>query len=352
MRIVQLQRPLQALAAGSIRPSLTFTLPLRPGQPQLTQPRLRDGNAAVEGRRYAAVKSQGAYKLRPRKTIPKKLGAKRTGDQYVIPGNIIYKQRGTIWHPGENTILGRDHTIHAAVSGYVKYYRDPLRHPTRQYIGVAFKREDKLPYPPHAVRKRRLGFVAVPRKEPEAAELLSPSGIPRRVVRKDWEMTILPPASEAGASDAAAPAGGAAAPAAESSDAAPAQAGDRPSRARRARSVHPFGLVQQRWREVRGTRVLHLNKDYSYAEGNSSLGRLVGKSMYIAPWKIGGRKGRLRKRRRLRQMELERRKKEFEMTRRMLAERKEASRGGAKKQKQQQGGGGGKKEKRKKAAKA
>lgn len=38
-----------------------------------------NGNAAVEGRRYASVKSQGAYKLRSNKTIPKKLGAKKTG---------------------------------------------------------------------------------------------------------------------------------------------------------------------------------------------------------------------------------------------------------------------------------
>jgi hypothetical protein len=36
-------------------------------------------NAAVEGRRYATVKAQGAYKLKDKKTIPKKLGAKKTG---------------------------------------------------------------------------------------------------------------------------------------------------------------------------------------------------------------------------------------------------------------------------------
>src|SRR5687768_12904031 len=59
-------------------------------------------------------------------------------DQFVIPGNILYKQRGTLWWPGENCIMGRDHTIHAMATGYVKYYRDPARHPDRKYIGVVF----------------------------------------------------------------------------------------------------------------------------------------------------------------------------------------------------------------------
>ena len=69
-----------------------------------------------------------------------------------------------MWHPGENALKGRDHTIHAAVEGYVKYYRDPQLHPTRQYIGVAFNRDDTLPYPKDAPRRRKLGMVAVTRK--------------------------------------------------------------------------------------------------------------------------------------------------------------------------------------------
>lgn len=79
--------------------------------------------------------------------------------------------------------MGRDHTIHAMASGYVKYYRDPHRHPDRKYIGVVFDKVDTLPYPVHAERKRRLGMTAhaiVPRvPEPQ----LSPSGIPTQVVR-------------------------------------------------------------------------------------------------------------------------------------------------------------------------
>lgn len=56
--------------------------------------------------------------------------------------------------------MGRDHTIFALEHGYVKYYKDPLKHPTRQYIGVAFDREDKLPYARTAIRKRKLNMSA------------------------------------------------------------------------------------------------------------------------------------------------------------------------------------------------
>ncbi|KAL3295705.1 ribosomal protein L27 [Colletotrichum asianum] len=140
-------------------------------------------NALVAGRRYASVKSQGAYKLQPKRTIPKKLGAKRTGDQYVIPGNIIYKQRGSLWWPGENCIMGRDHTIHAMASGYVKYYRDPARHPDRKYIGVVFNKDDVLPYPTHAERKRKLNMAAHPISKPVETPAVSASGIPTQIVR-------------------------------------------------------------------------------------------------------------------------------------------------------------------------
>jgi large subunit ribosomal protein L27 len=80
----------------------------------------------------------------------------------VIPGNIIFRQRGTAWFPGENCKFGRDHCIFANESGYVRYYRDPLKHPKRQYIGVALEKDHTLPYPPHAARRRRLNMVAVP----------------------------------------------------------------------------------------------------------------------------------------------------------------------------------------------
>ncbi|KAF2845131.1 hypothetical protein T440DRAFT_435266 [Plenodomus tracheiphilus IPT5] len=92
----------------------------------------------------------------------KRLGAKKSGGEYVVPGNIIFRQRGTHWFPGENCKFGRDHCIFATESGYVRYYRDPRKHPKRQYIGVALEKEHTLPYPPNAARRRRLNMLAVP----------------------------------------------------------------------------------------------------------------------------------------------------------------------------------------------
>ncbi|TKA62810.1 hypothetical protein B0A49_11040 [Cryomyces minteri] len=91
-------------------------------------------------------------------------------EQYVIPGNIIFRQRGTHWFPGDNCDMGRDHTIYATQPGYVKYYRDPLKHPKRQYIGVVFQRHWTLPQPPNAARKRRLGMLAVKMEESESGQ--------------------------------------------------------------------------------------------------------------------------------------------------------------------------------------
>lgn len=56
--------------------------------------------------------------------------------------------------------MGRDHTIYATQSGYVKYYKDPMKHPKRQYIGVVFERQQSLPQALNAVRRRRLGMLA------------------------------------------------------------------------------------------------------------------------------------------------------------------------------------------------
>uniref|UniRef100_A0A6T8JF89 50S ribosomal protein L27, chloroplastic n=1 Tax=Hemiselmis andersenii TaxID=464988 RepID=A0A6T8JF89_HEMAN len=54
-------------------------------------------------------------------SLPKMLGVKKYGGEHVIPGNIIIRQRGTRYWPGENVGLGRDHTIWALVDGHVKF---------------------------------------------------------------------------------------------------------------------------------------------------------------------------------------------------------------------------------------
>lgn len=53
----------------------------------------------------------------------KRLGVKLYGGQTAIAGNILVRQRGTKFHPGENVYMGRDHTLHAAVDGIVMFKR-------------------------------------------------------------------------------------------------------------------------------------------------------------------------------------------------------------------------------------
>ena len=68
-----------------------------------------------------ATKKAGGSSKNGRDSKGRRLGVKRYGDQLVIPGNIIVRQRGTVHNPGENVYLGKDHTLHARVDGVVKF---------------------------------------------------------------------------------------------------------------------------------------------------------------------------------------------------------------------------------------
>lgn len=70
----------------------------------------------------AKTKSAGAAK-RTTDPAPKNLGVKKFGGETVYPGNIIIRQRGTLYHPGKNVMLGRDHTIFATAEGIVTFRR-------------------------------------------------------------------------------------------------------------------------------------------------------------------------------------------------------------------------------------
>ena len=50
-----------------------------------------------------------------------RLGVKKFGGEYVIPGNILIRQCGTKWHPGRNVGLGTDFTIYSLIDGVVKF---------------------------------------------------------------------------------------------------------------------------------------------------------------------------------------------------------------------------------------
>jgi large subunit ribosomal protein L27 len=68
-----------------------------------------------------AHKKAGGSSRNGRDSAGRRLGVKKFGGQQVIPGNIIVRQRGTKWHPGDNVGLGKDHTIFAKVEGKVEF---------------------------------------------------------------------------------------------------------------------------------------------------------------------------------------------------------------------------------------
>ena len=53
----------------------------------------------------------------------KRLGVKRSDGQEVLAGNILVRQRGTKFHPGNNVGIGKDDTLFALIDGIVKFER-------------------------------------------------------------------------------------------------------------------------------------------------------------------------------------------------------------------------------------
>ncbi len=70
-----------------------------------------------------AHKKAGGSSRNGRDSAGRRLGVKKFGGEQVIPGNIIIRQRGTKWHPGNNVGIGKDHTIYALVEGKVKFHK-------------------------------------------------------------------------------------------------------------------------------------------------------------------------------------------------------------------------------------
>ena len=71
---------------------------------------------------FAHKKGVGSTK-NGRDSESKRLGAKRADGQFVLAGNILYRQRGTKIHPGVNVGRGGDDTLFAMVDGVVKFER-------------------------------------------------------------------------------------------------------------------------------------------------------------------------------------------------------------------------------------
>lgn len=68
-----------------------------------------------------------------RDSNPKMLGVKLYGGQVAVAGNIIVRQRGTKFHPGNNVGIGRDHTLFALSDGTVQFKKGRLN---RTYVHI------------------------------------------------------------------------------------------------------------------------------------------------------------------------------------------------------------------------
>ncbi len=68
-----------------------------------------------------AHKKAGGSSRNGRDSAGRRLGVKKFGGQAVIAGNILVRQRGTKFHPGENVGMGKDHTLFALCDGNVSF---------------------------------------------------------------------------------------------------------------------------------------------------------------------------------------------------------------------------------------
>ena len=80
-----------------------------------------------------AHKKAGGSSRNGRDSAGKRLGVKKYGDETVLSGNIIVRQRGTTYHPGDNVGMGRDHTLFATADGKVQFREGYKR---RTYVSV------------------------------------------------------------------------------------------------------------------------------------------------------------------------------------------------------------------------
>jgi len=81
-----------------------------------------------------AHKKAGGSTRNGRDSHSKRLGLKKFGGEMVRAGNILVRQRGTQFHPGENVGLGRDHTLFATADGQVRF--EERGRLNRRYVSV------------------------------------------------------------------------------------------------------------------------------------------------------------------------------------------------------------------------
>lgn len=84
-----------------------------------------------------AHKKAGGSTRNGRDSVSKRLGVKCFGGEAVKAGNIIVRQRGTRFHPGENVGIGKDHTLFAKADGKIEFIvRGPKSRKFVQVVGA------------------------------------------------------------------------------------------------------------------------------------------------------------------------------------------------------------------------
>ena len=79
-----------------------------------------------------AHKKAGGSSRNGRDSAGRRLGVKKFGGEHVIPGNILVRQRGTKFYPGDNVGIGKDHTLFSKVEGKVLFKKSR----NRQFVSV------------------------------------------------------------------------------------------------------------------------------------------------------------------------------------------------------------------------
>ena len=126
---------------------LTGIIPFKLGKPGFLFTQVRTATKRAAGSRTSMKDSAG-----------RRLGPKKYNGQEVKTGQIIMRQRGTKFFPGEYVGIGKDHTLFALEPGFVKYYLDPF-HPKRKFIGVSLSRNATLPTNHFDPTPRRFGHT-------------------------------------------------------------------------------------------------------------------------------------------------------------------------------------------------
>ena len=83
-----------------------------------------------------ASKLMGGATKNTKDSAGRRLGIKKWGAAEVMKGDIIARQRGHKWHPGQQVWSGKDHTLHAKTEGVIAWSRDLYSHKRRPRVHV------------------------------------------------------------------------------------------------------------------------------------------------------------------------------------------------------------------------